>query len=212
MPELDAIWVELCVLWQPGHIVFGQFCLLRKPFLGGLFLHDRFGLFHRHFGPDPSWVDGGLEGDVGWGRAGEEQRCRTWQLCDQWFCGFSKHRPSGSMFSISRNVRMSNSQILATSSFSTNHGIVPWIGEKLHIRAEFQQFSRNNMYVRVPGKLSEIHSKVLVFSNPGDNIKFLVKVRDRFAPLFLHLSGPCFLDWRQTRLWNVFLIVFQAPW
>ena len=30
------------------------------------------------------------------------------------------------------------------------------------------------MYVRVPGKLSEIHSKVLVFSNLGDNIQFLV--------------------------------------
>ena len=79
---------------------------------------------------------------------------------------------------------MSNSQILVTWNFSTNHDIVPWIGEKLHIGAEFQQFSRNNMYVRVPGKLSEIHSKVLVFSNPGDNIQFLVKLRDRFAPLF----------------------------
>ena len=75
----------------------------------------------------------------------------------------------------------SNSQILATSNFSTNNDIVPWIGEKLHIGAEFQQFSRNNMYVRVPGKLSDIHSKVMVFSNPGDNIQLLGKLRDRFV-------------------------------
>ena len=51
---------------------------------------------------------------------------------------------------------MSNSQILVTWNFSTNHDIVPWIEEKLHIEVELQQFSMNNMYVRVPGKLSEI--------------------------------------------------------
>ena len=107
---------------------------------------------------------------------------------------------------------MSNSQILVTWNFSTNHDIVHWIGEKLHIGAQFQQFSRNNMYVRVPGKLSEIRSKVLGFSNPGDNIRFLVKLRDRFVPWFLHILGPCLLDWRTLGLWNVFLTVFQAPW
>ena len=62
--------------------------------------------------------------------------------------------------------------------------MVPWIGEQLSIRAEFQQFSRYNKYVRVHGKLSEIHCKVPLFSNPGDNIHFLVKVRDRFVPLY----------------------------
>ena len=65
---------------------------------------------------------------------------------------------------------MSNSQNLVTRNFSTIHDIVPWIGEKLHIGADFQQFSRNNIYVRVPGKLSEIHSKVPMFSNPGDKV------------------------------------------
>ena len=44
------------------------------------------------------------------------------------------------------------------------------------------------MYVRVPGKLSEIYSKVLVFSNPGDNIQFLVKLWDEFVPLFKTFS------------------------
>ena len=88
----------------------------------------------------------------------------------------------------------SNSQILVTCNFSTNQDTVPWIGEKLHIGAEFQQFSRNNMHIRVPGKLSEIYSKVLVFSNQGDNIRFLGKLRDRLVPLFLHIIGHCLLD------------------
>ena len=106
---------------------------------------------------------------------------------------------------------MSNSQILATSNFSTNHDIVPWIGEKLHNGAELQQFSRNNISVRVPGNLLEIHAKVLVFSNPGDNIQLLVKLWDRFVPLFLHILGPCLQYWRTMGLWNVVLTVFQAP-
>ena len=76
--------------------------------------------------------------------------------------------------------------------------------------AEFHQFSRNNMCVRVPGKLSEIRSKVLGFFNPGDNIRFLVKLRNRFVPLFLHILGHCLLDWSTLGLWNVFLTVFQA--
>ena len=81
----------------------------------------------------------------------------------------------------------SNSQILVTWNFKTNQDTVPWIWEKLHIGAEFQQFSRNNMHIRMPGKLSEICSKVLVFSNTGDNIQFLVKLRDRLVPfVFTH--------------------------
>ena len=113
---------------------------------------------------------------------------------------------------LEQNFHMSNSQILVTWNFSTNQDTVPWIGEKLCIRAEFQQFSRNNMHIRVPGKLSEIYSKVLVFSNPRDNIRFFGKLRDRLVPLFSHISGHCLLDWRTLGLWNVFLTVFQAPW
>ena len=109
-------------------------------------------------------------------------------------------------------LHMSNSQILVTCNFSTNQDTVPWIGEKLHIGAEIQQFSRNNMHIRVPGKLSKIYSKVLVFSNLGDNIRFLGKLRDRLFPLFFHILGHCLLDWRRLGLWNVFLTVFQEPW
>ena len=67
------------------------------------------------------------------------------------------------------------------------------------------------MSVKVPGKLSEIRSKALVFSNPGDKIQLLVKLRDRFVPLFLNILGPCLLDWTTLGLWNVVLTVFQAP-
>ena len=109
-----------------------------------------------------------------------------------------------------------NSQILVIWNFSTNQDTVPWIGEKLPIRAEFQQFSRDNMHIRVPGKLLEIYSKVLVFSNlgplVGDNIWFLGKLRDGLVPLFLHILGHRLLDWRTLGPWNAFLTVFQAPW
>ena len=67
------------------------------------------------------------------------------------------------------------------------------------------------MYVRVPGKLSDIHFKVLVFSNPGDNIQFLGKLRDTFVPFILHNLGPCLLDWRTLGLWNVFLTFSRHP-
>ena len=76
-----------------------------------------------------------------------------------------------------------HSQILATWNFITNHDIVPWIGEELHIGAEFQEFSRNDKYVRVPGKLSEIHSKVPMFSNPGDKVQKCVKTRRQICPV-----------------------------
>ena len=38
------------------------------------------------------------------------------------------------------------------------------------IRVEGQEFSRNKQYVRVPGKLLKIHSKVPLFSNAGDKV------------------------------------------
>ena len=80
---------------------------------------------------------------------------------------------------------MSHSQILGTWNISISYDFVPWIGEKLFIGLEFQQFSRNNKFVRVPVKMSYVHLNVLLFSDPGDNICFLVRVRDRFVHWFL---------------------------
>ena len=107
---------------------------------------------------------------------------------------------------------MLHSQILATWNFSTNHDIVPWIGQELHIGAEFQEFSRNYKYVRVPGKLSETHSKVPMFSNPGDKVLKCVKSRGQICPVIYQDIGYCPLDWRTPGLWNGYLTVFQEPW
>ena len=107
---------------------------------------------------------------------------------------------------------MLHSQILATWNSSTNHDIVPWIGEELHIGAEFKEFSRDNKYVRVPGKLPETHSKDLMFSNPGDKVLKCVKTRGQICPVIKQEIWYCLLDWRTPGLWNGFLTIFQEPW
>ena len=91
---------------------------------------------------------------------------------------------------------MLHSQILATCNSSTNHDIVPWIGEELHIGAEFQEFSRDNKCVRMPGKLPETHSKDPMFSNPGDKVLKCVKSRRQIFPVIKQEIGYCPLDWR----------------
>ena len=95
------------------------------------------------------------------------------------------HSPSGFQNpNIYYYKHMWHFQILASWNFSSNLDFVPWIGEKLHIGGEFLQFSRINMYIRVPGKLSEIHSKVRFFSNPGDKV-LKCKIRgDKSVPYF----------------------------
>ena len=110
------------------------------------------------------------------------------------------------------NLLMLHSQILATWNSSTNHDIVPWIGEELHIGAEFQEFSRDNTYVRVPGKLSQTHSKIAMFSNPGDKVLKCVKTSGQICPVIKQEIGYCPLDWRTPGLCNGFLTVFQEPW
>ena len=81
---------------------------------------------------------------------------------------------------------MWHSQILASWNFSSNLDFVPWIGEKLHIEAEFQQFSRINKYIRGPGNFSEICSNVWFFSNPGDQVLKCKKKKrgDKSVPYF----------------------------
>ena len=99
-----------------------------------------------------------------------EPASRTWNLKDSTeICRVTKG--------------MSHSQFLATGNFTTDHDIVPWIGEKLHIGAEFKEFSRNKNYVRVPGKLSEQPSKVPMLSNLGDKVLKCVKTRGKICPI-----------------------------
>ena len=68
---------------------------------------------------------------------------------------------------------MTHSQIMVTQNLHTKLNFVHWIKEKLYIVVEFQKFSRNNTYVRMPGKLSKIHFNCSLFSNQGDYIGFL---------------------------------------
>ena len=118
---------------------------------------------------------------------------------------------------------MRQSQILDTWSFSSNLDIVPWIGQKLSMGAEFNSFpgttsmsgcmencqkytakshcspiygtlfvrdrfvpldlvpwiggfSRHPNILVKPGKLLELCSNVLFFSNPGDNVKITAEI------------------------------------
>ena len=120
---------------------------------------------------------------------------------------FCKHSSSKV---ITGQTCLSHSQFLVTKSLDNKENFVLWIGEKLNLGAEFQQFSRNNAYVRMPEELTKMHLNVSLFPNPVDNIGVIVKVRDRFAPFFLYNLGPSPLDWRTRRLCHVFLTVFHA--
>ena len=46
----------------------------------------------------------------------------------------------------------------------------PWMGEQPCMSMDIWQLSRNNTYVRIPEKLSEIHLCVLLLSNPGEKV------------------------------------------
>ena len=70
----------------------------------------------------------------------------------------------------------------------------------------------NNTNVRGPGKLSKINVKVLFFSNPGDNIWLLVKVRDRLVPMFYTLWDLVSWIGEQWEFQMYFWQIFQAPW
>ena len=95
---------------------------------------------------------------------------------------FSKHRPSGDAFYKSRcpSVREVWTPILLDP-----------IGS-LYI----QEFSSNDKYVRLPGKLSEIHSKVPMFFNSGDKVLKCVKIRGQICHIIYQEIGYCPLDWR----------------
>ena len=53
----------------------------------------------------------------------------------------------------------------------------------LDIGVEFQQFFRKNKHIRLPGKLSEVHSNILLFFNPGDKVLKCVKSRGQICPV-----------------------------
>ena len=48
---------------------------------------------------------------------------------------------------------------------------------------DFRQFSRNNTYISIPGKLSEIHLNAWLFSNPCGKVLIIV-VRGTLGMIF----------------------------
>jgi hypothetical protein len=42
-------------------------------------------------------------------------------------------------------------------NFKKKKDLSTWIGEHPSMEIDFEQFSRNNIYVSIPGKLSEIY-------------------------------------------------------
>ena len=51
-----------------------------------------------------------------------------------------------------------------------------WIGEQPCMQMEFRQFSWNNTFVSIPGKLSEIHLHAWLFSNPCGKVLIIVGI------------------------------------
>ena len=50
------------------------------------------------------------------------------------------------------------------------------IGEQPCMQMDLRQFSRNNVYVGIPGKLSEVHLHACLFSNPCRKVLVIVGI------------------------------------
>ena len=68
---------------------------------------------------------------------------------------------------------------------------------------DFWWFSRNNTIVSIPGKLSQIHLHVWLFSNPQKKVLFLWKSMGQICPLDLILlrTFPCWLENNHACKW-----------
>ena len=71
----------------------------------------------------------------------------------------------------------------------------------------FGQFSRNNKYISIPGKMSEIHLYVLLVSNSGEKVLKSIKSRGQIGPILYEEKGPLPMDWRTTMQANRFLTI-----
>ena len=66
---------------------------------------------------------------------------------------------------VDRPLRVSNLGYKSVPYFKKKKDLATWIGEKPCMEIDLRQFSRNNTYVNIPGKLSETHLHVWLFSN-----------------------------------------------
>ena len=85
-------------------------------------------------------------------------------------------------------------------------------GEHPCMEVHFWQFARNNTYIGIPGKMSEIHLYVLLFSNPGEKVLKSINPRLKISPILLRKKGPFPMDWRTTMPANGFLTTLQECW
>ena len=60
--------------------------------------------------------------------------------------------------------------------FYTIQDLFTWIGEYPCKQMAFWQFSRNNTYVSIPGKLSKVHLHAWLFSNPCGKVLITVEI------------------------------------
>ena len=108
--------------------------------------------------------------------------------------------------------------------FKKKKELSTWIGEEPCIQMDFRQFSRNNKYVSIPGKLSEIHLYAQLFSNSCGKVLIIVGIpwsqpflkntvyvalSDPDSMKFQQWLGPFHMDWRTTIHANGFLTIFQ---
>ena len=74
--------------------------------------------------------------------------------------------------------KMKNYRTNLSRTFNKNLDLVPWFGEYPYIQMLIWYFSINlGLYDNV-GKLPKQHFCVRLFSNPGDNILFLLKFHE----------------------------------
>ena len=77
---------------------------------------------------------------------------------------------------------------------------------------DFWKYSRNNTYIGLPGKLSEINFYVLLVPNPGEKVVKSIKSRGKSVPYFKEGKLPFPFLWITTMQVNGFWTIFQECW
>ena len=77
---------------------------------------------------------------------------------------------------VDRSLRVWNLGDKSVPYFKKKKELSTWIGEEPCMQMDFRQFSRNNKYVSIPGKLSEIHLYAQLFSNSCGKVLIIVGI------------------------------------
>ena len=74
------------------------------------------------------------------------------------------------------SLKVSNLGDKSVPYFKKKINLSTWIAEEPCMQIDFRQFTRNNMYVSSPGKLSEIRLHAWLFSNPCGKVLIIVGI------------------------------------